>query len=154
MMKVPADRSQGVPNRAAGGGKSAQNAKKILNRGNEPKNLLTAKELAFSGAQNELVFERSKRQSKLEFSLKATICEAMSRARNWKLEIRNSKLENGNRREELAVATPSFDFPLSVFDFRISTSQFPACAKCCRLFDHWPPKLLYWEKTFLKFESK
>jgi hypothetical protein len=53
MTKAPADRSQGVPNRPAGGGKWAQNAKKILNRGNEPKNLLKATELAFLGAQNE-----------------------------------------------------------------------------------------------------
>ena len=53
MINAPADRSQGVLNRPAGGGKSAPNAKKILNRGNEPKNLLKAKELAFSGAQNE-----------------------------------------------------------------------------------------------------
>jgi hypothetical protein len=53
MTKAPADRSQGVLNRHASGGKWAQNAKKILNRGNEPKNILKAKELAFSGAQNE-----------------------------------------------------------------------------------------------------
>jgi hypothetical protein len=71
MTKALADRSQGVLNRAAGGGKSAQNAKKILNRGNELKNLLKAKELAFSGAQNELVFERSKCQSKLRIRLKS-----------------------------------------------------------------------------------
>jgi hypothetical protein len=53
MIKAPADRSQRVLNRPAAGGKSSTNAKKILNRGNEPKNLLKAKELAFSGAQNE-----------------------------------------------------------------------------------------------------
>jgi hypothetical protein len=44
--------------------KSARNAKKILNRGNKAKSLLKAKELAFSGPQNELVFERKKAQSK------------------------------------------------------------------------------------------
>jgi hypothetical protein len=64
MVKAPADRSQRVQNRAAGGGKSAQNAKKILNRGNEPKNLLKAKELAFSGAQNEPNFQGQKPPSK------------------------------------------------------------------------------------------
>ena len=71
MTKALADRFQGVPNRAGGGGKSAQSAKKILNRGNEPKNLLKTQGLEFSGAQNELVFERSKRQSKLRIRLKS-----------------------------------------------------------------------------------
>ena len=47
MMNAAADRFQGVLNWLGGGGKSAPNAKKILNRGNEPKNLLKAKELAF-----------------------------------------------------------------------------------------------------------
>jgi hypothetical protein len=65
MIKAPADRSQGVPNRAAGGWKSAQNAKKILNRGNEPKNILKTMELAFFGAQNEPNFQCQKPQSKL-----------------------------------------------------------------------------------------
>jgi hypothetical protein len=64
MIKTPADRSQGVPNRPGGGGKSAQNAKKILNRGNEPKNVLKVKELAFSGAQNEPGFHCNKPRSK------------------------------------------------------------------------------------------
>jgi hypothetical protein len=36
----------------------------MLNSGNEPKIILQTKELAFSGAQNELVFERNKAQSK------------------------------------------------------------------------------------------
>ncbi len=43
----------------------AEKAEKILNRGNEPKDLLKRKELSFSGAKNELVFECKKRQSKL-----------------------------------------------------------------------------------------
>ncbi|MGB9485691.1 MAG: hypothetical protein WCD04_06225, partial [Terriglobia bacterium] len=43
----------------------AEKAKKILNRRNEPKDLLKRKELSFSGAQNELVFDCQKRQSKL-----------------------------------------------------------------------------------------
>jgi hypothetical protein len=64
MTDAPADRSQGVLKRAAGGGKSAQNAKKILNRGNEPKELLKAKELALSGAQNEPNFHYNKPRSK------------------------------------------------------------------------------------------
>ena len=42
-----------------------EKAEKILNRGNEPKNLLKIKWLSFSEAQNELVFDCQKRQSKL-----------------------------------------------------------------------------------------
>jgi hypothetical protein len=43
----------------------AEKAEKILNRGNEAKDLLKRKGLSFSGAQNELVFDCQKRQSKL-----------------------------------------------------------------------------------------
>jgi hypothetical protein len=43
----------------------AEKAEKILNRRNEPKDLLKRKGLSFSGAQNELVFDCQKRQSKL-----------------------------------------------------------------------------------------
>jgi hypothetical protein len=38
-------------------GKWGENTKKILNRGNEPKDLLKAKELEVSGVKNELVFQ-------------------------------------------------------------------------------------------------
>ena len=41
-----------------------ENAEKILNRGNEPKDLLKAKKLAFSGAENELVFQSQEPQTK------------------------------------------------------------------------------------------
>ena len=43
----------------------AEKAEKILNRRNEPKDVLTRKDLSFSGAKNELVFDCQKRQSKL-----------------------------------------------------------------------------------------
>ena len=48
----------------------AEKAEKILNRRNESKDLLKRKELQFSGAKNELVFECKKRQSKLRNSRK------------------------------------------------------------------------------------
>ncbi|MGD0457614.1 MAG: hypothetical protein ABSC21_07695 [Terriglobia bacterium] len=64
MRKLASERGKQVANRLGGGGKWVENRKKILNSGNEPKNILKAKELAFSGAQNELVFERKKAQSK------------------------------------------------------------------------------------------
>jgi hypothetical protein len=53
-----------VHDKGAGGGKLAQGAKKRLNRGNEAKNLLKAKGLAFSGAQNEPNFQGRKPRSK------------------------------------------------------------------------------------------
>ena len=57
-------RAQGVPNRRGGRGKCVENRKKILNSGNEPKNMLKTQELSFSGAKNELVFEGKRTQIK------------------------------------------------------------------------------------------
>jgi len=61
----------GIRKRPAGGAKRLENAKKILNRGNEPKILLNTKDLALLGAQNEpktnpilsVKMSRSKRKS-------------------------------------------------------------------------------------------
>jgi len=47
---------EGDSKTARKGRKTARNAKKILNRGNELKDLLTAQDLAFFGAKNELNF--------------------------------------------------------------------------------------------------
>jgi hypothetical protein len=60
MRKLASERGKQVANRHGGGQKCVENGEKILNRGNEPKNLLKGKELAFLGAKNELVFERKK----------------------------------------------------------------------------------------------
>jgi hypothetical protein len=56
MRKLARERGKEVGNRPGGGGNWGENTKKILNRRNEAKDLLKAKELAFPGAQNELVF--------------------------------------------------------------------------------------------------
>jgi hypothetical protein len=132
MINALADRSQGVLNRPAGGGKSAQNAKKILNRGNEPKNLLKANELAFSGAQNEPNFQAQKPQSKLRIGLRSDDLRGLLvkmgigkwklENRKWQLETRKWTLENGD--EESGVAISSFEFPVSIFEFRISIFEF------------------------------
>jgi hypothetical protein len=82
MRRLASERGKQVANRRGGGGKCVENRKKILNGGNEPKNLLKAKELALSGAQNELVFERKKGQSKRKMGPKI-----------WKMDTRNSKIE-------------------------------------------------------------
>jgi hypothetical protein len=81
MRKLASERGKGVRNRPGGGGKWVENRKKILNSGNEPKNILKAKELAFPGAKNELVFERKKGQSKRKMGPKI-----------WKMETGKSKL--------------------------------------------------------------
>jgi hypothetical protein len=65
-------RGQGVPNQPAGGGRWTEIAKKMLFRGNEPKTLLKIKSLAFSGPQNELLFEGKKPQSKQRIWQKPT----------------------------------------------------------------------------------
>jgi hypothetical protein len=56
MRKLARERGKGLTDGRGGEGKYVENRKKILNSGNEPKNILKAKELVFSGAQNELVF--------------------------------------------------------------------------------------------------
>jgi|SRR5271157_2843387 len=56
--------AQGVRNRPLEGGELARNTKKILNSGNEPKNVLTTKGLSFSGPKNELVFEGKRTEIK------------------------------------------------------------------------------------------
>jgi hypothetical protein len=52
-----------VQDRPAGYWKLAQNARKILFRGNEPKNVLKLKELSVLRFKNEPKFERQKRRS-------------------------------------------------------------------------------------------
>ena len=49
--------------------------------------------------------------------------------------------------QELEAGKAGCQFPVSIF-------QFLPCAKRCRLFVDMPPVLLYWRKTFVKFESK
>ena len=64
MRRLASERAKGGADRRGGRGKCVENRKKILNSGNEPKNVLNTKELSFSGAKNELVFEVQKTQNK------------------------------------------------------------------------------------------
>jgi hypothetical protein len=64
MRRLASERGKQVANCRGGGGKCVENRKKIPNSGNEPKNILKAKELAFSEAKNKLVFECNKPKSK------------------------------------------------------------------------------------------
>jgi hypothetical protein len=57
-------------NRRGGGVKCVERQKKILNRGNELKDLLKIKELASSGEKNELVFERKTGPSRRKMGAK------------------------------------------------------------------------------------
>jgi hypothetical protein len=100
MRKLASERGKRVANRRGGGQKCVENREKILNRGNEPKNLLKAKELALSGAENELVFEREKAQTKR------------------KMEPKTWKLEDGNW--DIAV-----EIRVAIFHFRFSSFHFP-----------------------------
>ena len=69
-------------------GKCVENRKKILNGGNEPKNVFKAKELAFLGAKNELVFQCQKTQSKRKIGAN----KYDSETGNWKIEAGNTHL--------------------------------------------------------------
>jgi hypothetical protein len=53
MNSAGAECGKKVGRRPAGGGERQENAKKILNRGNEPKDLLKTKDLASFEAKNE-----------------------------------------------------------------------------------------------------
>ena len=53
MPDAPRHRLQGVLNRPPGCGRWAEKAKKILNRGNEPKDLLETQHLAVFWSENE-----------------------------------------------------------------------------------------------------
>jgi hypothetical protein len=76
---------EGVQTGAGRQRKCAGSRKKILNRGNEPKNLFKAKELAFLGAKNELVFQCQKTQTKRKIG-----------ANKYDSETGNRKIEAGN----------------------------------------------------------
>jgi hypothetical protein len=58
--KLARERGKEVRNRPGGVRKWGENTKKILNRRNEPKDLLKTKELSFLGAENELLFAGKK----------------------------------------------------------------------------------------------
>jgi hypothetical protein len=79
---------EGVQTGAGRQRKCAGNRKKILNRGNEPKNVFKAKELAFLGAKNELVFQCQKTQSKRKIGAN----KYDSETGNWKIEAGNTHL--------------------------------------------------------------
>jgi hypothetical protein len=65
MRRLASERAKGVRDQRGDRGKCVENRKKILNSGNEPKNILKTKELAFLGAKNELVFWPNELKSKL-----------------------------------------------------------------------------------------
>jgi hypothetical protein len=56
MENARTERAKGIRNRPGAGAKGSGNAKKILNRGNEAKDLLNTQDVAFLGPQNELFF--------------------------------------------------------------------------------------------------
>jgi hypothetical protein len=64
MRRLASERAKGVADRRGGRAKCVENRKKILNSGNEPKNVVTTKELSSSGAKNELVFKANELKSK------------------------------------------------------------------------------------------
>ena len=73
MRNVTTERANGVRNWSADSGKSTENAKKMLFRGNEAKNTLKTNHLAFSVAQNELVLEPRNPRSNPKIGLKIRV---------------------------------------------------------------------------------
>jgi hypothetical protein len=81
--------------RPAGGAKRQESAKKILNRGNEPKDLLKTHDLAFFGAKNEPktnpILSANKRKSRRKTGCKRKFSGDSGwglGATDWRLEER------------------------------------------------------------------
>jgi hypothetical protein len=64
MRRLASERAKGIRDQRGGRGKCVENRKKILNSGNEPKNILNTMDLDVSGAKNELGFEGKRTQIK------------------------------------------------------------------------------------------
>ena len=139
-------RAQGVPNRPGGGGRWAENAKKMLFGGNEPKTLLKIKNLAFSGPQNELHSVCKKPQSKLRIWPKIqewTLCARLpcchsersgaERTRRggspWTFPPTNSRATCFVRRGGLSMTGPKV-----VSEARGQRREFPVSDFCFLLF--------------------
>jgi len=120
-------RGKGVTVPIGCGGKRVENRKKILNRGNELKDLLQIKDLAHLGAKNELKtnwFLCAKTPHQCEKrGLKAPGCGAWRGTGNRGTEIGNWKLENGKCKLEARAARSLF--PLSASP-RAHDRQYPA----------------------------
>ena len=86
MENAATQRAKEVLNWPSRGGKWTQNAKKILLRGNEAKNLLKIKELEFSGVQNEVFLSAQKPNQTQEYGQKSIICGVLSKPGNGRIE--------------------------------------------------------------------
>jgi hypothetical protein len=136
-------RLQGVLNRPHGCERWAEKAKKILNRRNEPKILLKRKDLHFSGAQNELVFECEKRQSNPKIRPKIDglwggRAGVRCQVSGVRLQVPNQDSgfgiqESGVRMKSICLPLPPFRLLLSAFCFLPSTFCLLISAFCVLL---------------------
>jgi hypothetical protein len=101
MENAGTERAKGTRNRLGGGSKQPENAKKILNRGNEPKDLLKSKDLAFSGAQNELFLECKKTD---QSEKRAAIAQALEQESGFRTQDSGPKSEDSGDRKVGALS--------------------------------------------------
>jgi len=101
MMNEPPDHLEGVLNRPGRSVKRSGDAKKILNRGNEAKNLLNKKDLAFSGAQNELFLECKKTD---QSEKRAAIAQALEQESGFRTQDSGPKSEDSGDRKVGALS--------------------------------------------------
>jgi hypothetical protein len=101
MASAGRERGKEIRKQPAGGGKRQENAKKILNRGNEPKDLLKTQNLAFFEAknepkrtQNELGFERKRSRSKRKKQVVSARFQVVGARGLSKAELSNVKAES------------------------------------------------------------
>ena len=97
--------AKGVGDRTEEGRNWTGNAKKMLFRRNEPKVILKPKELAFSGAKNELLFECRKPQSKPRNGHKSTLSKRHTPGATAGRPYRemNRRMDRGSKRDRHAA---------------------------------------------------
>ncbi len=140
MLDAPPHRLQGVPNRPPGCGRRAQKAKKILNRRNEPKDLLETQHLAVFGAKNELktnsiLSAKSAYQSK-KHGQKSTSCGAEEQVSGVGFQVAGA--ESGVRIQESGVRSENEEHLLPTFCLLLSAFC-PPPHTMRRFLDGWIP---------------
>jgi hypothetical protein len=104
MLDAPRHRLQGVLNRPPGCGKRAEKAKKILNRGNEPKNILKTQGLTPLEAQKRTEF----RVRKGPIKAKNTAKNRRTVGRKRRFQASGSKWQDLNQDSGVRSENPGF----------------------------------------------
>ncbi len=117
MRRLASERAKGVRDRRGGRGKCVENRKKILNSGNEPKNVLKTRELTFSEAKNELGFEGKRTQIKAKKVAKTHLLCGIDRLRknSFGVSFRGVPIRSGRRGISHCLENTESEIPRGVY---------------------------------------